>query len=78
MFVPKMVAHLVEQTRWTIIMHILTKLVDTMVGGTSDLGFRKYKGSKRSKSNEKGDQRDRKSGRKFVQIAKKLLNNTFW
>ncbi len=34
--------------------------------------------SKRSKINEKWGQLDRKSSRKLIQNAYKLLNNTFW
>ncbi len=44
----------------------------------SDLRFRKNEGSKRFKINGKGVQLDRKSRRKLIQNASKLLDNTFW
>ncbi len=42
-----------------------------------DLRFCKNEGSKKSKTNEKGGQLDRKSRRKLLQNAYKVLNNTF-
>ncbi len=38
----------------------------------------KNEGSKRSKTNEKGGQLDKKTSRKFIKKALELLNNTFW
>ncbi len=40
-----------------------------------DLRFCKNEWSKRSKNNEKGDQQDDKSRRKFIQIASKVSND---
>ncbi len=49
------------------------------VGGPAhEKWFCKNEGSKRSNNSEKGDQPDRKSRRKLVQIASKVSNDRFF